>query len=211
MRIPDPKKCSNPEAITGILGGILNPNAELGVHIMYMYMVIIYNPRILTPPMEKPDPPSDTPGASKQVVLTPHDIPRILRVYITIPLPFLEFLKLPFLQRVASLKKSHSPRKKKNTHKVKKKRKNADSAPRYKYWIQSALCGARWFWLPSGEPILIFRPKSLWEFLRGLHKDSHPQGNSRPYQGIMVVHNPLYSKALLIVSTHLWTHTLKPS
>ena len=30
--------------------------------------------------MEKPDPPSDTPGASKQVVLTPHDIPRILRV-----------------------------------------------------------------------------------------------------------------------------------
>ncbi len=27
--------------------------------------------RILTPPMEKPDPPSDTPGASKQVVLTP--------------------------------------------------------------------------------------------------------------------------------------------
>ena len=25
--------------------------------------------------METPDPPSDTPGASKQVVLTPHDIP----------------------------------------------------------------------------------------------------------------------------------------
>ena len=36
--------------------------------------------RILTPPMETPDPPNDTPGASKQVVLTPHDIPRILRV-----------------------------------------------------------------------------------------------------------------------------------
>ena len=35
--------------------------------------------RILTPPMETPDPPNDTPGASKQVVLTPHDIPRILR------------------------------------------------------------------------------------------------------------------------------------
>ena len=35
--------------------------------------------RILTPPMETPDPPSDTPGASKQVFLTPHDIPRILR------------------------------------------------------------------------------------------------------------------------------------
>ena len=33
-----------------------------------------------TPPMETPDPPSDTPGASKQVVLTPHDIPRSLRV-----------------------------------------------------------------------------------------------------------------------------------
>ena len=30
--------------------------------------------------METPDPPNDTPGASKQVVLTPHDIPRILRV-----------------------------------------------------------------------------------------------------------------------------------
>ena len=29
--------------------------------------------------METPDPPSDTPGASKQVVLTPHDIPRSLR------------------------------------------------------------------------------------------------------------------------------------
>ena len=35
--------------------------------------------RILTPPMETPDPPSDTPGASKKVFLTPHDIPRILR------------------------------------------------------------------------------------------------------------------------------------
>ena len=30
--------------------------------------------------METPDPPSDPPGASKQVVLTPHDIPRSLRV-----------------------------------------------------------------------------------------------------------------------------------
>ena len=35
--------------------------------------------RILTPPMETPDPPSDTPGASKKAFLTPHDIPRILR------------------------------------------------------------------------------------------------------------------------------------
>ena len=34
----------------------------------------------MTPPMETPDPPNDTPGASKQVVLTPNDIPRILRV-----------------------------------------------------------------------------------------------------------------------------------
>ena len=33
----------------------------------------------VTPPMETPDPPSDIPGASKQVVLTPHDIPRSLR------------------------------------------------------------------------------------------------------------------------------------
>ena len=31
--------------------------------------------RILNPPMETPDPPNDTPGASKQVVLTPQDIP----------------------------------------------------------------------------------------------------------------------------------------
>ena len=29
--------------------------------------------------METPDPPNDTPGALKQVVLTPHDIPWILR------------------------------------------------------------------------------------------------------------------------------------
>ena len=36
--------------------------------------------RILTPPMETPDPPNDTPGALQQAVLTPHDIPRILRV-----------------------------------------------------------------------------------------------------------------------------------
>ena len=35
--------------------------------------------RLPTAPMETPDPPSDTPGASKQVVLTPHDIPRSLR------------------------------------------------------------------------------------------------------------------------------------
>ena len=31
--------------------------------------------------MEIPDPPSDTPGASKKVFLTPHDIPRILRAH----------------------------------------------------------------------------------------------------------------------------------
>ena len=36
--------------------------------------------RLLTPPMETPDPPNDTPGALKQVVLTPHDIPWSLRV-----------------------------------------------------------------------------------------------------------------------------------
>jgi len=29
--------------------------------------------------METPDPPNDTPGALKQVVLTPHDIPWSLR------------------------------------------------------------------------------------------------------------------------------------
>ena len=31
--------------------------------------------RLPTPPIKTPDPPSHTPGASKQVVLTPHDIP----------------------------------------------------------------------------------------------------------------------------------------
>ena len=36
--------------------------------------------RLLTPPMETPDPPNDIPGALKQVVLTPHDIPWSLRV-----------------------------------------------------------------------------------------------------------------------------------
>ena len=35
--------------------------------------------RILIPVMETPDPPNDTPGASKHVMLTPHDIPKILR------------------------------------------------------------------------------------------------------------------------------------
>ena len=44
------------------------------------YIYIYFALRILTPPMETPDPPNDTPGASKQVVLTPHDIPRFLRV-----------------------------------------------------------------------------------------------------------------------------------
>ena len=44
------------------------------------FRIISFALRILNPPMETPDPPNDTPGASKQVVLTPHDIPRILRV-----------------------------------------------------------------------------------------------------------------------------------
>ena len=42
--------------------------------------------RILTPPTETPDPPNDNPGASKHVILTPHDIPRILRVWVKKPL-----------------------------------------------------------------------------------------------------------------------------
>ena len=32
--------------------------------------------------METPDPPNDTPGALKQVVLTPHDIPWSLWVFL---------------------------------------------------------------------------------------------------------------------------------
>ena len=47
----------------------------------------LYALRILTPPMETPDPPSDTPGASKKVFLTPHDIPRILRVFVFFSIP----------------------------------------------------------------------------------------------------------------------------
>ena len=37
--------------------------------------------KILTPPVETPDPPNDTPfqGLKTTVILTPHDIPRILR------------------------------------------------------------------------------------------------------------------------------------
>ena len=48
----------------------------------FMYQKHLYDItlRILTPPMETPDPPSDTPGASKKVFLTSHGIPRILRV-----------------------------------------------------------------------------------------------------------------------------------
>ena len=45
-----------------------------------MYFLDLCFLRILTPPMVTPDPPSDTPGASKEVFLTPHDIPRILGV-----------------------------------------------------------------------------------------------------------------------------------
>ena len=44
-------------------------------------LIQIYPKNPSPPPMETPDPPNDTPGASKQVVLTPHDIPRILRVW----------------------------------------------------------------------------------------------------------------------------------
>ena len=45
-----------------------------------IFVKIPISVRLPTPPMETPDPPSDIPGASKQVVLTPHDIPRSLRV-----------------------------------------------------------------------------------------------------------------------------------
>ena len=51
---------------------------------LFIYLFVyryIHSLRILTPPMETPDPPSDTPGASIKVFLTPLDIPRILRVH----------------------------------------------------------------------------------------------------------------------------------
>ena len=50
--------------------------------------------RILTPPIKTPDPPNDTPGSSKHVILTPHDIPRILRVDSFSPQSFGEMKKL---------------------------------------------------------------------------------------------------------------------
>ena len=50
--------------------------------------------RILTPPIKTPDPPNDTPGSSKHVILTPHDIPRILRVDSFSPQNFGEMKKL---------------------------------------------------------------------------------------------------------------------
>ncbi len=52
----------------------------------------------------------------------------------------LNFCFAPFLQRVASCSSHFFPR----IHPIgeKKSQKAPDSAPRYKYWIQSALCGA---------------------------------------------------------------------
>ena len=52
--------------------------------------------------METPDPPSDTPGASKKAFLTPHDIPRILRVALAFVLVQIQikpcrFISLPIL------------------------------------------------------------------------------------------------------------------
>ena len=44
------------------------------------HTVICTSLRILIPPMETPDLLNDTPGASKQLVLTVHDISKILRV-----------------------------------------------------------------------------------------------------------------------------------
>ena len=43
------------------------------------FLTVAHTPRLLTPPMETPDPPNDTSGALKQVVLTPQDIPWSLR------------------------------------------------------------------------------------------------------------------------------------
>ena len=50
-----------------------------------MFQIYIYiSLRLLTPPMETPDPPNDTPETLKQVVLTPHDIPWSLRdIYVS--------------------------------------------------------------------------------------------------------------------------------
>ena len=63
---------------------------HLSFNFSYLYLSIpeiCATLRLPTPPMETPDPPSDTPGASKQVVLTPHDIPRSL-VFIDVFIQF---------------------------------------------------------------------------------------------------------------------------
>ena len=59
--------------------------------------------RILTPPMETPDPPSDTPGVSKKVFLTPHDIPRILRVVCLMGIPLMAYYNSYIPVRMSSL------------------------------------------------------------------------------------------------------------
>ena len=51
--------------------------------------------------METPDPPNDTPGALKQVVLTPRDIPWSLREWEKFPKTF-HFAKTFFTQDLVS-------------------------------------------------------------------------------------------------------------
>ena len=57
----------------------LESEKQLSMHFSMDIMFHIFALRLLTPPMETPDPPNDTPGALKQVVLTAHDIPWSLR------------------------------------------------------------------------------------------------------------------------------------
>ena len=54
-----------------IVGELLLANWKM----LAFHLIRSFTLRLPTPPMETPDPPGDTPGASKQVVLTPHGIP----------------------------------------------------------------------------------------------------------------------------------------
>jgi len=69
----------NPPFLGGRFERAANPSMAIQ-QIQVMYSQFYISLRILTPPMETPDPPNDAPGALKQVVLTPHDIPWSLRV-----------------------------------------------------------------------------------------------------------------------------------
>ena len=57
----------------------LNPQEAAVKQFSCRHLELLITLRILNPPMETLDPPNDTPGALKQMVFTPHDIPWSLK------------------------------------------------------------------------------------------------------------------------------------